>query len=221
MLRYLALRAFAEDTGGRASVQQLADKGLAAFESSTRFQYTLGYSPAHAGADGKYHDIKVRVNRKGVRVHHRGGYFARDHFVATDEREFLSHQRIRAAAAYWRNIADIPLRWRDQGATVQSGGEIAVQATIDPSGIVFENTAGARTASLDIAAFAVDGDYQPIGESRQTLDLKLDDAKLAELKVTGIPYSTTVSPAGKAREVRLVVYQFSVDRLGTIVTKVR
>jgi hypothetical protein len=28
-------------------------------------------------------------------------------------------------------------------------------------------------------------------------------------------------PAGKAREVRLVVYQFSVDRLGTVVTKIR
>ena len=221
MLRYLALRAFAEDTGGRASIQQFADKGLAVFESSTRFQYTLGYSPAHSGTDGKYHDIKVRVSRKDVRVSHRGGYFARDLFVATDEREFLSHQRLRAAAAYWRNIVDIPLRWREQGATIQAGGEIVVQATIDPSGIVFESADGARTASLDIAVFAVDNDDRPIGESRQSLDLKVDEAKLAELKATGIPYSATVMPAGKAREVRLVVYQFSVDRLGTIVAKVR
>ena len=221
MLRYLALRAFAEDTGGRASVQQFADKGLAAFESSTRFQYTLGYSPAHAGADGKYHDIKVLVNRKDVRVSHRGGYFARDHFVPTDEREFMANQRLRAAAGYWRNIADIPLRWREQGATVQPGGQITVQATIDPSGIVFETADGARTASLDLAAFAVDDDYKPIGESRQSIDLRVDEAKLAELMATGIPCSATVTPAGKAREVRLVVYQFSVDRLGTIVTKVR
>lgn len=221
MLQYSALRAFAEDTGGRASVQQYADQGLAAFESSTRFQYTLGYSPAHAGADGKYHDIKVLVNRKGVRVHHRGGYFARDHFVAVDEREFMSNQRLRAAAAYWRNIVDIPLRWREDGATVQPGGEIAVQATIDPSGIVFENADGSRSASLDVAVFALDDDYKPIGESRQVIDLKIDEAKLAELKATGIPYSATVTPAGKAREMRLVVYQFSVDRLGTIVTKIR
>jgi VWFA-related protein len=221
MLRYLALRAFAEDTGGRASVQQFADKGLAAFESSTRFQYTLGYSPAHAGADGKYHDIKVRVNRKGVVVHHRGGYFARDHFVPTDEREFMANQRLRAAAAYWRNIVDIPIRWEEQGATIQPGGEIAVQATIDPSGIVFENVDGARAASLDIAAFAVDDDGRPIAESRQSLDLKVDEAKLAELKLAGIPWSASLVPAGKAREVRLVVYQFSVDRLGSVVTKVR
>jgi VWFA-related protein len=221
MLRYRALRAFAEDTGGRASVQQHADQGLAAFESSTRFQYTLGYTPAHSGTDGKYHDIKVRVNRKGVLVHHRGGYFARDQFVPTDEREFLSNQRLRAAAAYWRNIVDIPLRWRDHGAAVQPGGGIAVEATIDPSGIVFTDADGARTASLDVAVYALDDDYKPIGESRQSIDLKVDEAKLAELKVTGIPFSATVTPAGKAREVRLAVYQFSVDRLGTIVTKVR
>jgi len=161
------------------------------------------------------------VNRKGVRVSHRGGYFARDHFVPTDEREFLANQRLRAAAAYWRNIVDIPLQWRGQGASFQPGGEIAVQATIDPSGIVFENADGARTASLDVAVFAVDDDDQPIGERRQSIDLKVDEAKFAELKATGIPYSATVTPAGKAREVRLVVYQFSVDRLGTIVTKVR
>lgn len=221
MLRYLALRAFAEDTGGRASVQQYADKGLAAFESATRFQYTLGYSPAHAGSDGKYHDIKVRVNRKDVRVHHRGGYFARDHFVATDEREFMSNQRLRAAAAYWRNIVDIPVRWQGQGATIQPGGEIAVQATIDPAGIVFENVEGTRTASLDVAVFAVDGDYQPIAERRQTIDLAIDEAKFAELKAAGIPWSATLTPTGKAREVRLVVYQFSVDRLGSVVTKIR
>jgi VWFA-related protein len=219
--QYQALRAFAEDTGGRASVQQFADEGLAAFESATRFQYTLGYSPAHAGSDGKYHDIKVLVNRKGVRVNHRGGYFARDHFVAIDEREFMANQRLRAAAAYWRNIVDIPIRWQDQGATVQPGGEVAVQATIDPAGIVFENVEGARTASLDVAVFALDGDYKPIGERRQTIDLKVDEAKLAELKATGIPWSAIVTPAGKAREVRLVVYQFSVDRLGSIVTKIR
>jgi VWFA-related protein len=221
MLRSLALQAFAEDTGGRASVQQFADKGLAAFESSTRFQYTLGYSPAHAGSDGKYHDIKVRVNRKGIRVSHRGGYFARDQFVPIDEREFMANQRLRAAAAYWRNIVDIPLRWQGQGATVQPGGEIAVQVTIDPAGIVFEHLDGAHTASLDVAVFAVDDDYRPIGERRQAIDLKVDEAKLAELRATGIPYSATVMPAGKAREVRLVVYQFSVDRLGTVVTKIR
>lgn len=221
MLRYLAIRAFAEDTGGRASVQQFADKGLAGFESATRFQYTLGYSPAHAGADGRYHDIKVRVNRKDVIVHHRGGYFARDHFVPTDEREFMANQRLRAGAAYWRNIVDIPLRWRGQGATLQPGGDIAVQATIDPSGIVFEGGDGARAASLDIAVFALDGDYRPIGESRQTLDLKVDEAQLEALRTGGIPYAATLTPTGKAREVRLVVYQFSVDRLGSIVTKVR
>ncbi len=221
MLQYSALRAFAENTGGRASVQQYADRGLAGFESSTRFLYTLGYSPAHAGADGKYHDIKVQVNRTGVVVHHRGGYFARDHFVPTDEREFLANQRLRAGAAYWRNIVDIPLRWREQGATRQPGGDIAVQATIDPSGIVFEGDAGARSASLDVAVFALDDDYKPIGESRQSIDLDVDEARLAELRTTGIPYAATLTPNGKAREVRLVVYQFSVDRLGSIVTKVR
>ena len=40
-----------------------------------RFEYVVGYTPKKA-LDGKYRKIKVEVNRRGVYVHHRGGYLA-------------------------------------------------------------------------------------------------------------------------------------------------
>jgi hypothetical protein len=64
-------------------------------------------------------------------------------------------------------------------------------------------------------------EYQPIAERRRTLDLRIDEAQFAEFKTAGIPWSVTLTPAAKAREVRLVVYQFSEDRLGSIVTRIR
>ena len=71
------LRRIAADTGGRAIVntndptEQL--KGVMADASA---YYLLGYSPTRRGNDGKFHEIKVRVKRRGVRVTARRGYWA-------------------------------------------------------------------------------------------------------------------------------------------------
>ena len=38
--------------------------------------YLIGYTPTRRGNDGKFHEIKVRVKRRGVRVTARRGYWA-------------------------------------------------------------------------------------------------------------------------------------------------
>jgi VWFA-related protein len=71
------LRRIAADTGGRAIIntndptEQL--EGVMADASA---YYLLGYSPTRKGNDGKFHEIKVRVKRRGVRVTARRGYWA-------------------------------------------------------------------------------------------------------------------------------------------------
>jgi Ca-activated chloride channel family protein len=39
-------------------------------------QYVLGYVPANAARDGRFRKLKVQVKRDGLRLRHRGGYFA-------------------------------------------------------------------------------------------------------------------------------------------------
>ena len=38
--------------------------------------YLIGYTPTRRGNDGKFHEIKVRVKRRGVRVTARRGYWS-------------------------------------------------------------------------------------------------------------------------------------------------
>jgi len=71
------LRRIAADTGGRAilntnnPMEQL--KGVMADASA---YYLVGYAPTRKTNDGKFHEIKVRVKRRGVRVSARHGYWA-------------------------------------------------------------------------------------------------------------------------------------------------
>jgi len=71
------LRRIAADTGGRAilntnnPMEQL--KGVMADASA---YYLVGYAPTRKTNDGRFHEIKVRVKRRGVRVSARHGYWA-------------------------------------------------------------------------------------------------------------------------------------------------
>ena len=71
------LRRIAADTGGRAIVNTNdPTEQLQGVMSDASAYYLLGYTPTRKGNDGKFHEIKVRVKRRGVRVTARRGYWA-------------------------------------------------------------------------------------------------------------------------------------------------
>ncbi len=87
-LKFLAL-----DTGGAAMhgankfeyFQKIIDRDLT-------YYYELSYYPERDKADGKYHKIKVKINRPGIKIRFRKGYYD----YSEDQRESL----IFASASY-------------------------------------------------------------------------------------------------------------------------
>lgn len=71
------LRVLADETDGRAIVNSNdLDAGLRQIVRDSSAYYLLGYASSEAPADGKFHEIKVRVKRPGVQVRARKGYWA-------------------------------------------------------------------------------------------------------------------------------------------------
>jgi hypothetical protein len=71
------LRILSEDTDGRAIVNRNSlAQGLAQMTRDSSFYYLLGYTTTEKSNDGKFHEIKVRVKRRGVDVRARKGYWA-------------------------------------------------------------------------------------------------------------------------------------------------
>src|SRR5688500_13633115 len=71
------LRRIAADTGGRAIVNtnDPTDQLNGVMADASAY-YLIGYTPTRRGNDGRFHEIKVRVKRRGVRVTARRGYWS-------------------------------------------------------------------------------------------------------------------------------------------------
>ena len=71
------LRTLAEETDGRAIVNRNdLGPGLSQIVRDSSFYYLIGYNSSQAPTDGKFHEIKVQVKRRGVDVRARRGYWA-------------------------------------------------------------------------------------------------------------------------------------------------
>ena len=83
----------ASETGGRAVLNATSiAPDLARIASDLRSYYSLGYTPTRS-ADGRTHQLKVKVKREGVQVHHRTTYrdSSREEILASRVQTVLLH----------------------------------------------------------------------------------------------------------------------------------
>ncbi|MBI1740120.1 MAG: VWA domain-containing protein [Candidatus Koribacter versatilis] len=74
-----ALRELAAETGGKAYVNQNEIKdGIALAVADENASYSLGYYPENKKWDGKFRNIKIKVDRGDTENRYRKGYFAMD-----------------------------------------------------------------------------------------------------------------------------------------------
>jgi len=89
------LATLATDTGGK-TFYDLNDFGEAfrAVQSENSTYYLLGYTPSHTRSDGRFRRIRVEVDRPGVKVEARPGYFAPKDFrqFTRDDKEMQLEQ---------------------------------------------------------------------------------------------------------------------------------
>src|SRR5690606_7299452 len=72
-----SIRILASETDGRAIVNRNAlTPGLRQIVRDSSSYDLRGYNSSKAPSDGRFHEIKVRVKRRGVDVRHRKGYWA-------------------------------------------------------------------------------------------------------------------------------------------------
>jgi hypothetical protein len=211
-----SLRRVANLTGGQMTAFRSGRDAFAKIDQSTRFQYLLGYYPNNTNWNGAFRNIKVEVNRPGATVHYRRGYFASADLVPVDRREFLTFTRMSAAGRYAGELKDIVVTL-DTPVVVDDGAVLEVRGRLDASRVKFASENGQQVASLDIGIFAGDEKEQVIGETMKRIELKLTPEQHATLMKDGAPLNSRITISGVPRFVKVVVYDYNADLVGTAV----
>jgi hypothetical protein len=182
----------------------------------SRFSYLLGYAPSNPALDRKYRDVEVRVNRPGVTVHYRHGYYAIGEPDAITLREVITEERLTAAAAYDRPATDIKLV--AQAELLPKLGvmhTIKVSLRIDASRLSFGSGDSDPKAELSLRIFVGDDKEGLVGDSADELVVRADAAEQARLAREGIPYVTRIDLRGPPKYVKVLVYNYGADLLGS------
>ena len=186
----------AGDTGGKAFLDtndlgQVFDR----VQKDTSVYYVLGYKSNNPLRDGHYRHIQVKVNRSGINLEFRKGYYApKDykHFNNEDKERQLADElgaqmsstdvAVYMAAAYFR--------------VDESRFYIPVSLVVPGSQIPFTKGGDKDKATLDVIGEVLDELKRPVSSVRETVKLSLDSAQQVQRK--NVQYTTGfVLPAGK------------------------
>ena len=211
------LTTLSSDTGGKAFLDsndlgQVFDR----VQRDTSVYYVLGYKSSNSAKDGKYRRIQVKVNRPGLNLDFRKGYYAPkdfQHFNAEDknqqmEEELASELPNTDVALY---MAASYFRLDDRKFYVP------VSLVVPGSQIPFTQGGDKDKASLDFIGEVVDQLNRPVGSMRETVKLALDASQ--EVRRKNVQYSTGfVLAPGKFR-FKFVVRENQSGRLGSFETE--
>jgi VWFA-related protein len=166
----------AESTGGKAyynrnDVAHSIEKGIQ--DGST--YYVIGYYPSNNGWDGKFREIKVKVNRQDVDVRHRAGYLGSLPTEFSMRSKGQKDQLQRALSLDTPVLDELVFKARMIPPSTATKNRVLVQYAISPSGLDFQrDEKGGARVSVDCVAQAYSQNREVVQTSENTYDEPLD-----------------------------------------------
>jgi VWFA-related protein len=213
---FRGLRLIAEQTGGVSSISEDGMTAVNRINELSKSEYVIGYYPSQARFDGQYRKIEVRTRRPNVTLLYRRGYYATTEVRAYNRREAITKERLMAAAGFRREIGDIKLKLDAKQAKNADGvNEVSVRLSIDMARLFLSLADGNRTGAVDILAVCYNDKEQSVGQFYQRAGIDLTQEMFDKVSKSGLPYNVKFEATPATRRVRVVVYDFRADLVGS------
>jgi len=201
------------DTGGKAffDTNDFAP-AFAQIQRDISEYYAIGFHSSNPARDGKYRRLTIKVDRPGLKLEYRPGYYAPADYKHSNhedrernlEEELASDLPATDMAVY---LDAMYFRLDDRRFYVP------VSIIVPGSQIPFVKGGDKDKATLDIIGEVLDELKRPIGNARETVKLKLDPTLQARQK--NIEYTTSFNlPPGKYH-LKFVVRENQTGRMGS------
>jgi VWFA-related protein len=201
------------DTGGKAFFDSNDfAPAFAQVQRDTSDYYAIGFRSSNTARDGSYRKLTIKVNRPGVKLDYRPGYYAPadfQHAGKEDRERDLEEQLASDLPATDVAVYLDALFFRlDENRFF-----VPVSLIVPGSQIPFVKGGDMDKATLDIIGTVIDEAKRPIGQARETVKLNLDPSLQARQK--NIQYTTSFNlPPGKYR-LKFVVRENQTGRMGS------
>ena len=210
-----SMKELASRTGGRAAynTNDLTHAIRQAIDDS-RVTYTLGYYSTDDTQDGKFREIRVKVNRPHVDVRYRKGYFA---LKPPDDTAKARKDDIRGAV--WSPLESTALALNARADLIDqpAPNTINLFVQINPSGIAFKRDGDRWNAQIDIVYVQKDDRGRLLGSGvTDTLTLALTDANYNKAMKDGLIRQQRIPRQPAATTMRIVVRDVGTGSVGSL-----
>ncbi|HEV1993339.1 MAG TPA: VWA domain-containing protein [Candidatus Acidoferrum sp.] len=208
----------ADRTGGKAfyntnDIEGAVQRAIA----DGQFTYTLGFYPTHGKWDGKFHELKVHVNEKGLTLRHRKGYFA-----APDPPGGVSESQAALDAAVWS-----PVEWTNLDLQVtlkafqSSPRTIDLQIGLDTRELLLESKDGRWTGKVYVLLSQLGEGNKRISGEQETFDLNLKPDTYEKFLKIGTKFTGRLTLSPDIVNLRVIAQDASSGSIGTLTIPIR
>jgi hypothetical protein len=199
-------------TGGRVirNTNDPAD-GMRQAERDVEGAYTLGFY-AGENPDGKWHEVKVRARRPGVRVVHREGFLAE---TGAAMLPVWKEAEWRSAVSNPIGSTAISLDARCEPYPGKDDGTYGLILQIEPRQLFFRKDGEQMAAEVEIA-LAEKRAAGPGAFHTASGKFRLTEAQYAEMKASQVRFVHTWKPEAGTTAVRVIVRDRTTGRYGTL-----
>jgi len=212
------LATLSADTGGKAFLDSNDfAPAFARVQSDSSAYYVIGFHPSNPARDGRYRKLQVRVNRPGVKLEYRPGYYAPADFAHSGKQD--RERELEEELASDLPSTDVALYLDAFYFRLEEGRfYVPVSLIVPGSQVPFVKGGDRDKATLDVIGEVIDEAKRPIGRVRETVKLALDTQVGARQK--NIQYSTSFNlPAGKYH-LKFVVRENQSGHMGSFETDI-
>ena len=211
------MKELARQTGGRAFVSRNdIDRAVALAVQDGGTYYTIGYVSQNKNFDGNFRRIKIEVNRPGLQLHHRMGYFAIDPTKRKKQQQdaetttVIRNMGMDATMVYFDALVSAP---KNAGAKAT----VPLRFRVDPSSISWQDGSdNKRRVNIDLFAVAVGADGKIAANTGKTIDVNLEPVQYEQVLKQGLLVPLDVElPAGRF-QMRLAVRDNRTGVMGTL-----
>ncbi len=204
------------DTGGKAFLDSNDfGKVFTQVQQDTASYYVLGYHSGNTSRDGRFRKITVKINRPGLKLEYRKGYYAPADFQhsAQEDRE---RQLTEELASDLPNT-DLPVFLAASYFRLSDNRfYVPVSLLVPGSEIPFTSSSDQDKATLDVIGEVVDENKRPSGQLRDTVKLALSTSQAVRSKNVQYNNGFTLTP-GKYH-IKFVLRENQTGRLGSFET---